>query len=874
MRRSASRVRRSVSHRGKTASKFQFDVTVASVTGVKEGNTYVIKWSRGVKVASTKPRTVDKGAAKKGGPGQPFNEKLSLLCTLFRDGGIAKSTSFEEKEAKLSLISVTPGKKGSEKTVAKTHFNLAAFAGVPSASERKVFSLSEKVSVTAVVDCKFLSNASSKGSYAGSAMSGLSGVTSLAGGSSSEEEDDFADLDVGDIPDPLGSVTSPVGAGPSPPPGPSSSAALSAVAAAPASSPAAPSTPPTPSAAVTPSTPVSAKASRTLSASKKSERVASAEKEAKESKSEKPDKGDKASKGGSIAPSRSRLGLIKRSVSKKDPSPKPPRGGPKADAAAGEDGTPDKAKHRSLGGLRKDKDKAATKGDKAADKAAEKADKADKGSSDKRPGLFRKDKEAKIAKAEALEALRGEVATAQSENIRLQAQLSTATAVAPADAVAAITRECDAQEAVLEATNARRAALQLVQDNLLREGDAHRAELDALTAQLAAAGVGGVASQGSPDPSLLVELEAESARAAGFTANVAAADSKIAAHVTHAARMKETYVQLTGMYDKVRAENAAHQEALVAASAASSPTSALAVAQRAALDASRGVRATEADLDALRFEADALNDEAHRLRAATAEAEEELAAAQRQRDRALARQARAAARAGVGAPDARDEAEVAASIERLEADGRGLRGEVETLRQSLAAATAERETLLGDASAGVADAGVSVDEDDWRERQAAEMDERELTRLRSRIVELEAETAGARQESTRAAPSNNGGGGGNEDADGEAVLLDLVATKLRLAEAEEERLAAQLRAKELRRQDRLVQERLAKHASRLEVKLGEARSALDALQAPEGGFSTPNGAGGSTKDAEAARRSGSAGSAAAGRGGRKSFFGF
>ena len=70
---------------------------------------------------------------------------------------------------------------------------------------------------------------------------------------------------------------------------------------------------------------------------------------------------------------------------------------------------------------------------------------------------------------------------------------------------------------------------------------------------MAAAGVGGVASQGSPDPALLAELEAESARAADLTASVAAADSKIAAHVTHAARMKETYVQLTGMYDKGKA---------------------------------------------------------------------------------------------------------------------------------------------------------------------------------------------------------------------------------------------------------------------------------------------------------------------------------
>eukprot|EP00168_Porphyra_purpurea_P012981 TRINITY_DN3491_c0_g1_i2.p1 TRINITY_DN3491_c0_g1~~TRINITY_DN3491_c0_g1_i2.p1 ORF type:complete len:533 (-),score=199.14 TRINITY_DN3491_c0_g1_i2:1764-3362(-) len=487
MRRSASRVRRSVSHRGKTAAKFQFDVTVASVTGVKEGNTYFIKWSRGVKVASTKPRTADKGAAKKGGPGQPVHEKLSLLCTLFRDGGIAKSTAFEEKEAKLSLISVAPGKKGSEKTVAKTHFNLAAFAGIPSASERKVFALSDRVAVTAVVDCKFLSNASAKASYAGSAMSGLSGVTSLAGGSSSEEEDDFADLDVGDVPDPLGSTPSPVGAGPSPPPSASVAPTVPAVAAAPASLPVAPPTPPTPAAAVTPTTPASAKASRTLSASKKAERGASAEKDGKEAKAEKPDKGDKAPKGGTVAPSRSRLGLLKRSASKKEPSPKPPRGGAKADAGPGEEGTPEKAKHRSLGGLRKDKDKAAAK----ADKAADKADKADKGAPDKRPGLFRKDKEAKAAKAEALDALRGEVAAAQSENVRLQAQLSTAMAGAPADAVAAVTRECEAQEAVLEATNARRAALQLVQDNLLREGDAHRAELDALTAQLAAAGVGG-----------------------------------------------------------------------------------------------------------------------------------------------------------------------------------------------------------------------------------------------------------------------------------------------------------------------------------------------------------------------------------------------
>lgn len=639
MRRTASRVRRSASHRGKAAAKFQFDVTVSGVTGLKEGNTYFVKWSRGVKVASTKPRTADKAGAKKGGPGVVFDEKLSLLCTLFRDGGISKSNAFEEKDAKLSLIAVTPGKKGSEKTIAKTHFNVATFAGVPSATERKVFSLSDKVAVTTVIDCKFLGNAGSKGSHAGSAISGLSGVTSLAGGSSSEEEDDFDDLNVDDIPDPLAAVTSPVGSSSSPP-----VSAASAVAASAAASPAPPPTPSTPVAAATPATPATASlsaASATPSTTKSAKHSTGGRKadDAKGAKAEKAEKGDKASaKGGTVAPSRSRLGLIKRSVSKKDGPPKTPRSGSsgasaKADTAVGgggDDHTPDKGKHRTLGVMRKEKaakvdksaekaDKATEKADKAAAKAAEKAERAaEKGPSDKRPSLFRKDKEPKgAAKAEALDALRMEVSAVQAETTRLTAQLATATAATPADAAAAAARECDAQEAVLEASNARRAALQLVQDNLLREADAQRAELDSLNAALAAAGVAAGGCDGkvaaAADPALVAELESETARVADLTAAVTAADTKIAAHVAHAARMKETYIQLTAMYDKVRVENAAHQEALVAVSGASSPTSALAVAQRAALDASRKARSFEGDLDALRFEADALDDEAHRL---------------------------------------------------------------------------------------------------------------------------------------------------------------------------------------------------------------------------------------------------------------------
>ena len=196
------KARAGASHRGKSGSKFQFDVTVHDVSGLKAGNTYLVKWTRGAKVASTKPLTAEGPSASRGTGWA--SDKLSLLVTLFRppDGA-----NFDVKDAKLALVSVNPAKRGSEKTVAKVHFNLADYAGVPSATATTRLALSERVGIKLTVACKFMKVSSGPGadaSYAPSGMSGLSGVTGLGGGSSSSEgeDDGFADLAVDDVPEP------------------------------------------------------------------------------------------------------------------------------------------------------------------------------------------------------------------------------------------------------------------------------------------------------------------------------------------------------------------------------------------------------------------------------------------------------------------------------------------------------------------------------------------------------------------------------------------------------------------------------------------------------------------------------------------------
>ncbi|CAN8076060.1 unnamed protein product [Agarophyton chilense] len=180
---------RSASRRGKTSSRFQFDITVHRVDGVKPGLTYHVKWSRGVKVATTKPVSGTKESAQSG---LSFNEKLSLLVTLYKEDG----NKFDPKDAKLALIAVNQKKQ--IRTAAKLHFDLSQYAGVPTASVQRVLKLSDKVSIHATIESRFLKSAGKRTGSAG-ASSALSGVSAR---SSDDFDDDFDDLAVDDVPEP------------------------------------------------------------------------------------------------------------------------------------------------------------------------------------------------------------------------------------------------------------------------------------------------------------------------------------------------------------------------------------------------------------------------------------------------------------------------------------------------------------------------------------------------------------------------------------------------------------------------------------------------------------------------------------------------
>ncbi len=62
------------------------------------------------------------------------------------------------------------------------------------------------------------------------------------------------------------------------------------------------------------------------------------------------------------------------------------------------------------------------------------------------------------------------------------------------------------------------------------------------------------------------------------------------------------------------------------------------------------------------------------------------------------------------------------------------------------------------------------------------------------------------------------------------VLNVLVKTKLELAQAGDEKLELMFATKTSKKSERTIQERLAAHASSLEVKLGEASETIEELQ--------------------------------------------
>lgn len=160
---------RGATHLGKEEVKFQFDINVRSAQGLPIG-THAVKWTRGAKFVCTDPvHTENKPLAA-----IEIDQKLSLLCTLYR-GKNSNSNTYEAKDSKLSLISIKDGKKNG-KTIAKTRFNLADFAGVPTG--KTILKLSNNISVDVNITSTFVRV--SKGN-ANSIRSGLSGLSCSSG---------------------------------------------------------------------------------------------------------------------------------------------------------------------------------------------------------------------------------------------------------------------------------------------------------------------------------------------------------------------------------------------------------------------------------------------------------------------------------------------------------------------------------------------------------------------------------------------------------------------------------------------------------------------------------------------------------------------
>lgn len=186
---------RSASRRKKAAARFLFDVTVHKVTGVKPNATYYLKWTRGLKVAQTTALSSTPEAAKSG---LSFEQKISLMVTLYREDG----KKFDQKDAKLSLVAVNSKKQ--ERTVGKVHFDISAFAGVPSASSVEAFKLSTKFVAHATVDSRFV-KAAGKGPGSAGASSALSGISTRTDDDDDDQfdDDEFDDLALDDVPEPV-----------------------------------------------------------------------------------------------------------------------------------------------------------------------------------------------------------------------------------------------------------------------------------------------------------------------------------------------------------------------------------------------------------------------------------------------------------------------------------------------------------------------------------------------------------------------------------------------------------------------------------------------------------------------------------------------
>lgn len=185
-------------HLGKEATKFQFDVTIENIQGLHTG-LHTIKWTRGAKVAYTKPFQVERRSKES----LIVSQKITLLCTLYKSKNRPNGASYDAKDSKISLVSLKYGKKN-EKTIGKMHFNIAEYAGVPSAEASVKFKLNSKVRIGLSIACTFVQVSKGTGS---SIESGL--LLTVSSGELQQDNEDSPEEDFGEEVDMIFSPTTP-----------------------------------------------------------------------------------------------------------------------------------------------------------------------------------------------------------------------------------------------------------------------------------------------------------------------------------------------------------------------------------------------------------------------------------------------------------------------------------------------------------------------------------------------------------------------------------------------------------------------------------------------------------------------------------------
>lgn len=747
---------RSASRRNKTASRFQFDITIDKVQGVRKDNSYYVKWARGVKVATTKTIPATKEHTR---GGLPMQQKLSLLVTLYRDD---PKKPFDEKDSKLYLVMITPKKQ--ERVVAKVHFDISNFASGATSTNSKLFKLSEKVTIKTTISARFVGTGKS-GPGSDGASSALSGITGASERSSEADDDDFDDLNIDDVPEPE-----------MPPP----------------------------------------KASR------------------------------RASHRGSS------LGMGKRSSTAS--APKSP---------TKEVDEPVASKMKAAGPmeemekLRMQNDKLSSELRRATDKRKrmESAHQADmvslkqrisKESTTESAELIRKLTEKAKALAEQKEEMRKELEEARTERENLTRRASNT-------------------------------------ERLENKNRDLASKLDAATAAAAAASAGG--GDGGEAAEKMEERLSETRR------DKQVLEEKLKAHKAHADKVRDTYQKLSAMYSQVRDENIKLQQEVETANAAAAAATA---ASETAKGKSRGdggaakIAALEAQLAPLKNQVAAANARAQDTDSERAQVASELARAKTQVTALQTRLDRAAtdlATAREAEDKAREEAETLreefteVKVQRDSALKRALskRGSIGKEDPGLAAAVGavraemngkvekaarelarekERIAELEDESKELAD---ELEYERGEKQRARE--ERDALRESARSLERRTSEAARAKDDMQALQrkiaahavreedlmamvgtlrdevSRLEDDAANENAGGEngEMLEVLVKTKMQLAQAEDEKLELKFALKKLKKSERAIQEKLAQHASSLEVKLGEASERIEKMEGGKAG---------------------------------------